>query len=497
MKKMKHPTLSFWIMFALTASLFTACKDGSDVLPSEDEDSIEVHEAESDYTWNSADVISIVLKGTSITANNSGVSVVGSVATIKSAGTYSISGTLTNGQIVVNNEDKGVVRLILNGVDITSANSAPIYIKKAGKTIIALADNTQNKITDGASYVYEVPADEEPNAAIFSKSDLTVFGNGSLTVTGKFNDGIASKDGLIVKSGNINVTAADDGIRGKDYLIIKNGTINVTAKTDGLKSNNDENTALGYIIIDKGAMTISAGDDGIHAESKLTINGGTVNITNSYEGIESKIITVNDGTIHIVSVDDGLNAAGGSSESAGGGPGASASGSYYFYMNGGYIRMDANGDGVDVNGTAEMTGGVIIVNGTTANNNAAIDYDGSFKITGGYLLAVGSSGMAQIPGTSSTQNSVLITLTTAQQAGTLVHIQDSAGKNILTFKPTKKYQSVAFSSPDLKKDASYDVYFGGSATGTVTDGLYKDGTYTSGTKAGTVSITSVATKVKI
>ncbi|WP_158549969.1 carbohydrate-binding domain-containing protein [Runella aurantiaca] len=491
MKRMNKKNLPLWMMLTIIASLLIACKDGSDVLPSEDEDSIEVHEADSDYTWNSTDVIPIVLNGTSITANNAGVSVAGAVATIKAAGTYSISGTLTNGQIVVNNEDKGVVRIILNGVDITSSNSAAIYIKKAGKALVVLADNTQNKLTDGATYVYDIPADEEPNAALFSKADLTIFGNGALTVTGKFNDGIASKDGLIIKSGTLNVTAADDGIRGKDYLIIKDGAINVTAKTDGLKSNNDENTALGYIIIEKGTMTISAGDDGIHAESKLTINGGNINITKSYEGIESKIITVNDGTIHIVSSDDGLNAAGGSSESA------TASGSYYFYMNGGYIWMDANGDGVDVNGTAEMTGGVIIVNGTTANNNAAVDYDRSFKITGGYLLAVGSSGMAQIPGTSSTQNSVLITLTTAQQAGSLVHIQDSEGKDILTFKSTKKYQSVAFSSPELKKDTSYDVFLGGSSTGTVTDGLYKDGIYTSGTKAGTVSITSVATKVKL
>jgi hypothetical protein len=156
--------------------------------------------------------------------------------------------------------------------------------------------------------------------------------------------------------------------------------------------------------------------------------------------------------------------------------------------------VDAAGDGVDANGSIVMTGGVVIVHGPTANNNGPLDYDSSFKITGGFLLAAGSSGMAQIPGTSSTQNSVLLTFSAAQQAGTLFHIQGSDGKEILSFKPSKKYQSVAFSSPALVKGSSYDVYLGGSSTGTVTDGLYQDGTYTAGTKNTTFTISGVVTK---
>lgn len=482
-----------WGIMSVLLGMMLSCNQANEPNPIDgDDSSTEIHEAQDDYTWNATDVITITLKGSSITSSSSKVAISGTKATIQSAGTYSISGNLTDGQIIVNDDAKGLVRLLLNGVDITSSNSAPIYVKKAGKVVIGLLENTQNKLTDGLTYVYDVVADQEPNAAIFSKSDLSIFGSGSLNVQARFADGIVSKDGLVVKSGTINVTAADDAIRGKDYLVIRGGTFNLTAKADGLKSSNDEDAELGYVIIDDGTFVVSAGDDGIHAESKLTINGGDLNIIKSYEGIEGKVITVNDGVIHIVSSDDGLNAAGGT----GGLPGA-ASGSYYFYMNGGYIWMDANGDGVDVNGTAEMTKGTIVVNGPSANGNAAIDYDGAFKISGGYVLAVGSAGMAQIPGTSSTQHSVLITLSAAQNAGVLVHIRSTEGKELLTFKPAKRYQSVAFSSVNLKKDTTYEVYVGGTASGTVSDGLYQNTTYASGTKLGTFTMSSVATKVRL
>lgn len=491
-KPFRNLTLTCLIFLSLIA-----CKQNEDLNPVDggDDSSAELHEVDTDYSWNPSEVVTIVLKGSSITASSSKVSVSGTKATITSAGTYSISGNLSDGQIIVNDEAKGLVRLLLNGVDISSSNSAPIYVKKAGKVIIGLLDNTQNYLTDGLTYVYDVVADQEPNAAVFSKSDLSIFGNGTLSVKAQFADGIVSKDGLIIKSGNLNVTAADDAIRGKDYLVIRDGNLALTAKADGLKSSNDEDATLGYVIIDKGKLSISAGDDGIHAESKLTINGGDINITKSYEGIESKIISVNDGVIHIVASDDGLNAAGGTG--TGGGAPGTAAGNYFFYMNGGYIWMDAAGDGVDVNGTAEMKSGTIIVNGPTANNNAAIDYDGGFKIMGGSLIAVGSSGMAQIPGTSSTQYSVLLTLSTAQNAGTLVHLRSTDGKELMTFKPTKRFQSLAFSSADLKKDVSYEVYVGGAATGTVTDGLYQNSSYSSGTKLGSFTVTSVATKVRL
>jgi hypothetical protein len=151
------------------------------------------------------------------------------------------------------------------------------------------------------------------------------------------------------------------------------------------------------------------------------------------------------------------------------------------------------GDGMDINGPIDMTGGVVIVNGPTSNNNGALDYAGAFNLTGGFIVAVGSAGMAQAPSTSSTQYSVVYTFESPQVAGTMVHIETKDGQEILTFVPTKAYQSVVLSSPDLENGSTYLVYSGGSSTGTATDGLYSGGTYAAGTEAASFTISSMVT----
>jgi len=535
----------------------------------------ESHEAADDYVLSDTDQTQIIFNGTTIATNAPGVTVNGNIVVIASAGTYNISGTLADGQIVIDTEDAETVKLILNGVDITHSTNAPIFVKNAEKAVIFLADGTTNRVTDGSFYSFENAEDTEPNAAIFSKSDLTLSGLGSLVVTGNYNDGIASKDGLIITSGNITVTAIDDGLRGKDYLIVKDGTLKVNADGDGLKSDNDEDETKGYISIEQGTIeivaggdaieaqtdvmvsggdisilsgggssrqvgaiasakgikgnvgviieagtliidsaddalhsnnslaihggniTIASGDDGIHAEETLVINNGEILITKSYEGIESKIITINDGIIRLTSDDDGLNVAGGRDGSGFGGRGDfSSSGNYFIYINGGYIAIQSTGDGIDANGSIEMTGGTVIVHGPTANFNGALDYDGTFKITGGFLLAAGSAGMAQAPGTSSTQPSILLVFRSAIQAGNMVHVQTDSGTGLLSFVPSKSYQSLVFSSPQLSNGAKYDVYVGGTASGTTLDGLYQNETYTPGTQYTNFQISGSVTRIQ-
>ena len=264
-------------------------------------------------------------------------------------------------------------------------------------------------------------------------------------------------------------------------------------------------------MINNGTFNLASGDDGMHADKTLEINNGEFQITQSYEGIESAAITINDGYFQMIASDDGINVAGGNDGSGmgqgmrpggkpnrGGGPGQdtyTSSGSYTLDINGGYIYVDAAGDGIDVNGAITMTGGTVIVNGPTQNMNGALDYDQGFNISGGFLLAVGSAGMAQAPGTSSSQNSILVNFNSAQQAGTLIHIQGSNGEDILTFSPTKVYQSIAFSSADIVTGTTYDMYLGGSSTGTATDGLYEGGTYSSGTQYTSLTISGVVTSV--
>lgn len=567
----------------------------------------ETHESADDYTWDAASAEAILLDGDSINTDAEGVQVEGQTARIVAAGTYSLSGTLNDGQIMVETESDAAVRLVLNGVSLANSTSAAINIVQAKKVILILADGSQNTISDAASYVYPDTETDEPNAAIFAKSNLSIGGNGALTIKANFNDGIASKDGLIIAGGTINLTATDDGIRGKDYLVVKNGNLTVNAGGDGLKSDNEDDAAKGYVAIEDGVFNISAGgdaitaqtdvlissgnftlssgggnsaslaedasakgikavanlnidggtfnidaaddalhsnsnlvinagtfniasgDDGMHADATLTINEGEINITQSYEGIESAVITINAGTIHVTASDDGINVAGGVDGSGvampgerqrpgalqgaqppqGGGaqppqggmlPGGqqdafNANSSYYLYIHGGYIVVEARGDGIDVNGAMEMTDGVVLVNGPTEDMNSALDYDAGFKLSGGFFVAAGSAGMAMAPGTASSQNSVLVYLGSAQPTGTLFHVQNSAGEDILTFAPSKAYQSVAFSSPELVNGETYTVFTSGSSSGSNTDSLYQGGSYTAGTQGESFTISDVVTQV--
>jgi signal transduction histidine kinase len=145
-----------------------------------------------DYQWDSSQTTYITLNGDSITVDGDGAVAEGSRVTIITAGTYSISGHLDDGQIIVNTDDAEPVGVILNGIDINHATGAPIYVESAEETVIVLADGTENYVSDSASYVFENTDDDEPNAAIFSKDELTIEGSGTLTVVGNYNDAIAS-----------------------------------------------------------------------------------------------------------------------------------------------------------------------------------------------------------------------------------------------------------------------------------------------------------------
>lgn len=624
---------------------------------------------EEDFS-NVSNEASITLNGDSIDLAGSGATVDGSKITITSAGIYTITGKLNDGQIIVNAGDNDKVKLILNGIDINCSNSAPIYVVNADKTVIDLKDGSNNTITDAKDYVFEDSSSEEPNSAIYSKDDLTISGEGSLTVNGNYNNGITSKDDLKITGGNITVTAVNHGIKGKDSVRIKDGDIKITAGGDGIKTDNIEETEKGYVyiasgtiditteqdgiqadttvlikdgdikissgggsenavsksntegfggksgmmrpdgeqmippdmnensqnageppakpdgidlqnmgepptrpnmdenfqnsgalpqgesptgtpnnentsngenttssdtettstkgikagsnitiengtlninsaddslhtndslIINGGTFNLSSGDDGIHSDSTLDINGGEISITKSYEGIESSTITINDGEIHVVSTDDGLNAAGGNDGSSiNGRPGQNnfnSSSNAMININGGYVYVDASGDGVDSNGSIKMTDGTVIVNGPTDSGNGALDYDSEFNMSGGLFVAAGSLGMVQTPSNSSSQYSMSIGFSTVQEAKTLVNISKENGDSILTFAPSKQYQSVVVCSPDIKKGTTYTISTGGNSSGEEKDGLYSDGTYSGGTKYDSVEISNLVTNV--
>lgn len=217
------------------------------------------------------------MNGNSAAVKGSGAEVKNSKITITKAGVYVVSGKLDNGQIIVDVQDKGTVRLVLNGVQINCADNAPIYLKNAGKTIISLQEGTENIISDGTKYVLSDASTDEPNAAIFSKDNLTINGTGKLTVYGNYNNGITSKDDLKITGGNIRIYSADDGIMGRDIVAVKEGSITVESKGDAIKSTNDtDTTSNNRLNINGGYLAVNSMGDGLDANGSIYMTKGTV-----------------------------------------------------------------------------------------------------------------------------------------------------------------------------------------------------------------------------
>lgn len=257
---------------------------------------------------------------------------------ITEAGIYIVSGS-TSGHIHVNLTDDKNVKLILNSTTITSNGNPAIFVENAKNTVIELVG--ENIITTSVG--------SEHPGAVFSKDDLLIQGDGSLSVTSD-EDGIVSKDDLEIVSGKITVNASDDGIRGND---------------------------------------------------SVKISGGDITISKSKEGIESEVVAITGGNVSVTSTDDGINAADKNSE---GNP-------ISLTISGGTTYVNSGGDGLDSNGTINISGGTTYVDGPTNAGNGSLDYDQSMQVTGGTLIAVGSNGMA-MNATSATQASILVGVNT-------------------------------------------------------------------------------------
>lgn len=288
--------------------------------------------------------------------------------------------------------------------------------------------------------------------------------------------------------------ASTKGIKATKDITISGASVTVSAYDDAVHAAN--------VTVDGGTFSLKSDDDGIHADKNATINDGNINIGFSYEGIEGMTITFNGGSTVLTSADDGLNAAGedtteSSSDSdafpfgMGGGKGGMGGMEYnascQIYINGGYIHMDADGDGVDSNGDVTMKDGTLIVFGPSNSGNGALDYAGTFKMDGGMLLAVGASGMAQSVSTSGDVQ--VLGFNCSRQANTLTVITDEKGNNIIGFKVPKAYFNVIFASDKIDTSKTYSVYNGGSFSSEAVGGIYIDGTYTAGDLLGTLSRT--------
>lgn len=412
-------------------------------------------------TYDSASATTITLEGGGASASGTdaaSVSVDGSTVTITGGGTYVLSGTLSDGQLVVNAPDEQV-RLVLDGATVTNTDGAAVVIQDAGDAIVVLARGSTNTLADGATYADT--STDAPSAALWSSDTLTITGTGSLKVTGSFNDGISSKNGLIVTGATtITVDAADDGLRGKDYLVVESGTLNVTAGGDGLKSSEDTEVDKGFVALGGASITISAGDDGVSATTDVTVAGttltitagggtanavaeeqggpgqqaaedtsaspkgvnaavsytqdsGTVTIDAADEGIQAVFINVGGGALNIASGDDGINASNGDLTVAGYGEvDSEADDGSVLTISGGTVQISHTySDGIDSNGSAAVTGGLVVVNGTTGSMDGPVDTNGAATlvgITGGPSVSAGDTiTVTAADGTTQTLTSAL------------------------------------------------------------------------------------------
>lgn len=320
------------------------------------------HEEAADYAWGrAATMVSITLPPTDGEARD-GFRVSGGVVTIGAAGTYRISGEMTDGQIVVESETPGLVRLILDNANVSCATCAPLVVNKTQKAVIVLAAGSVNRLSDGPPPAGTPDDPNLPSGAIFSRENLTIAGSGSLEVTGNVADGVVSRDGLIIKSGSLTVNAVNDGIRGKDYLVVKGGSTTVKAGRDGIRSDNDQDSEKGYVSLAGGTTTITAVDDGVSALTDFVMTGGTLSVTTTGRrapttrqqptpphGIRAGVnIMIGDGTVTAWSVGDGVNA--GSLISVSGGSVTLTTGDDGFHSD---IEVNISGGNVKVLGCYE------------------------------------------------------------------------------------------------------------------------------------------------
>ena len=237
--------------------------------------------------------------GSTITQNDS-------VYTITQAGEYTVTGLLSEGQIVVNADDNAEITIVLNGTSITCSNGSPIYIKNADNVKIKSEENTYNFIVDARTEAddnSDNSSSENGNAAIYAACDLKLVGKGALSVTGNHNNGIQSKDDISIKNVTIKVNAINNAIKGNDEVAIESGEIiAISRKGDGIKTSNSslstKGKQKGNVIISGGNIDIYAACDGIDAAYGVDVSGdGNLNIyTDTYSDYSEAVAADNSGS---------------------------------------------------------------------------------------------------------------------------------------------------------------------------------------------------------
>lgn len=404
---------------------------------------------ERDLSGEYSDCIDITLSGTTASCADSSVSISGSTVTITANGTYRLSGTLSDGQIVVNAPDTDKVQLVLDNAEITKKSGAALYVIQADKVFVTTVNGSTNTLASTGEFVST--DDNNVDGAVFAKSDIVFNGAGTLNISCETKHGVVTKDDLKIGGGTYNITSASQGLSGKDSVRIAAGTLNINSGTDAIHSENADDAAKGFIYIAGGTLELTSGRDCIDASSTLTVAGGTFNLVSgggsssaqtyggtdseSYKGMKSAgVLTITEGTFTIDSLDDAIHSntdvkiEGGKFEISTGDDGVHAdnetaiSGSEMniskcyegiegmtVNISGGKITLTSSDDGINVAGGNDggMGGGFghdmfssggdskLTVSGgeiTMTVNGDGLDANGSLEVSGGTVYIYGPTG---------------------------------------------------------------------------------------------------------
>lgn len=412
----------------------------------------------------------LVIAGGSYTVNSASGGIYGKDSIKINDGSFTVN-CGTNGFKSDNSEeaDKGYIYINGGTFDISAGTDGI-----EAESVLSIDNGSFNIVTGGGSDNASMTSEGQPNSdwGLWGgrNNNMTPPGNGNAQITGVSNQ---SETYLTTASAETSdESSSAKALKAGSELNIQGGEIILDSSDDSVHCN-------GNINISGGTVNAKSGDDGVHADSNLVISGGTINIEKSYEGLEGAVVTISGGDISVTASDDGLNAGGGSDTGNSNRPGMNGfsndSGSEYLLtISGGTLTVNASGDGLDSNGNLVVEGGEIYVSGPTNGGNGAIDYgdNGSAWITGGTIAAFGSVGMAETFGeNNSTQYSVLCNLSSTVSGGTVVMITDSSGNVILSYTPEKDWQSVVFSTPDIKDGETYTIMAGSLSENITTDGI--------------------------
>jgi len=380
---LKNKPLNQMLVLSGTLALLTACStEASTTTASSDGSTIEATVASSlvsDSSYSESNSTAVSFSDQAITVDGSGATADGSILTITQPGTYILSGTLSDGQVRVETADEADVQIVLDGATITNSTGAAIFVKSANSATITLAEGTINTLSDGETYTFE-DSEDEPNATLFSKSDLILNGTGTLVIDANYAHGIKGKDDVTIAEGTYEITSVGDAIKGSDSLFISSGTYTIDAGGDGLQSTNEEEEGKGTLTIESGTFAITAASDGIQAATDLQILGGDFTITTGGGSANSSTASEAWGTWAAPTEEATTT-----TEETTSAKGLKATDS--IAISGGTFLLDTSDDSIHTNDTIQITGGDFTIasgdDGIHADNSLIID-EGTININQSY-----------------------------------------------------------------------------------------------------------------